>query len=131
MPVRVELVDEAVEDLARYADSGNLLLFLSKLLRLEQVGKEAGQPLGGRLTGWRKVVVGDRNWRINFAVNPEETVATVAVIGDRADADCYETAQHRVQELGKTYPQAASLAAAMFRISEMRRAARRTRRRRR
>ena len=34
MPVRVELIDEAVEDLHRYAATGNLPLFLKKLLRL-------------------------------------------------------------------------------------------------
>ncbi len=39
MPIRVELIDEAVEDLARYAETGNLPLFLKKLLRLEEVGK--------------------------------------------------------------------------------------------
>ena len=36
MPVRVELIDEAVADLRRYAASGNLLLFLKKLVRLEE-----------------------------------------------------------------------------------------------
>ena len=86
------------------------LVNLSKLLRLEEVGKDTGQPLGGPLTGWRKIVVGDRNWRIIFTVNPEETIATVAVIGDRADAECYAIAQRRVQALAKTQPQAASQA---------------------
>ena len=57
MPIRVELIDEAIADLVRYAESGNLPLFLKKLLRLEEVGKDAGQSLGGNLTGWRKIVV--------------------------------------------------------------------------
>jgi len=131
VPIRVELIDEAVEDLARYAESGNLALFLGKLLRLEAIGKEAGQPPGGSLAGWRKIVVGDRNWRIIFTDDPQETVATVAVIGDRADAECYAIAQRRVQALAKSQPEAASLAAAMFRLSQTQRAARRARRRRR
>src|SRR5687768_7472919 len=105
MPVRVELIDEAVEDLARYAHSGNLSLFLRRLLHLEQAGKDAGLPLGAGLAGWRKIVVGDRNWRIVFTVNREETVATVWVIGDRADADCYADAERRVRALGATQPQ--------------------------
>ena len=46
MPVRVELIDDAVEDLARYAQTGNLLFFLKKLVRLEELGKDAGLPLG-------------------------------------------------------------------------------------
>ncbi len=130
MPVRVELIDAAVEDLGRYAESGNLPLFLKKLIRLEEVGKEAGLPLGRGLTGWRKIVVGDRDWRIIFTVDPAETVATVWVIGDRDDAACYEDAQRRVDALGKGQPQAASLAAVMFQLSEMQRAAKRTKRRR-
>jgi mRNA interferase RelE/StbE len=131
MPVRVELIDEAVEDLARYAETGNLPLFLKKLIRLEEVGKEVGLPLGGRLTGWRKIVVGDGNWRIIFTSNAEETVMTVCVIGDRDDAECYEVAQRRVQALGKAQPQASSLAAVMFQLGQMQKAARTTKRRKR
>jgi mRNA interferase RelE/StbE len=125
MAVRVELIDEAVSDLARYAATGNLPLFLKKLLRLEEVGKDAGLPLGRGLTGWRKIVVGDRNWRIIFAVNQDETVATVLVIGDRDDATCYEEAERRVRDFGATQPHAASLAAVMFQISQLQRTTKR------
>lgn len=130
MPVRVELIDEAVEDLIQYAETGDLPLFLKKLLRLEEAGKDAGLPLGGNLTGWRKIVVGDRNWRIIFTTDPDETVATVWVIGDRNDAKCYEDALRRVRELGKVHPQAASLAAVMFQLGQMQKASRRAERRR-
>jgi mRNA interferase RelE/StbE len=128
MPVRVELIEEAVGDLELYAETGNLPLFLKKLIRLEEAGKDAGLPLGRELSGWRKIVVGDRNWRIIFTMNEDETVATVCVIGDREDAECYETARRRVQQLGKSSPQAARLAAVMFRLSQRQRAARRRRR---
>jgi mRNA interferase RelE/StbE len=125
MPVRVELIDEAVEDLARYAHSGNLPLFLKKLIRLEEVGEDAGLPLGKGLAGWRKIVVGDRNWRIVFTTNPEKTVATVWVIGDREDSECYDVAQRRVQALGNANLEAASLAAVMFQLSQSQRGNRR------
>ena len=98
------------------------------LIRLEEVGKDAGLPLGRGLTGWRKLVVGDRNRRIIFASNSSETVATVWVIGDRDDAACYEAAQRRVQAFGKAHPQAASLAAVMFQLSQAKKAAKRTKR---
>src|SRR5712692_1178581 len=114
MPVRVELIDEAVGDLLRYTESGNLPLFLKKLLRLEEVGRDAGLPLGSGLTGWRKIVVGDRNWRIIFTTDPEDTVATVWVIGDRADSECYDLARKRVAAHAKSDPQARTLAAAML-----------------
>jgi mRNA interferase RelE/StbE len=131
MPVRVELIGEAVEDLYRYASAGNLPLFLKKLLRLEHVGKDAGQPLGRGLTGWRKIVVGDRNWRIIFTTDPDETVATVWVIGDRGDDACCDEALRRVQALGKDRPEAESLAAAMFQLSESQKAERKQGRKRR
>lgn len=118
MSVRVELTKEALDDLTRYASTGNLPLFLKKLIRLEEVGKDPGLPLGRGLTGWRKIVLGDRTWRILFTTDPEESVATVWVIGDRDDDACYEEAQRRVQVLGKSRPEATSLAAAMFQISE-------------
>ena len=88
MAVRVELIEEAAEDVAHYASTGNLALFLTKLLRLEEVGKDAGFPLGRNLTGWRKIVVGDRDWRITFGMNHDDTIATIWVIGDREDAQC-------------------------------------------
>ncbi|HYU18993.1 MAG TPA: hypothetical protein VEQ11_09875 [Chloroflexota bacterium] len=131
MRVPVELIDEAVDDLIRYAETGNLPLFLKKLIRLEAVGEDAGLPLGRGLTGWRRIVVGDRNWRIIFTTNPEETIATVWVIGDRDDAACYEHAERRLHALGKANPQAASLAAVMFQLSQMQKAAKRRKRRKR
>lgn len=127
MPVRVELIPEAAEDLAGYARSGNLALFFKKLIRLEEVGADAGLPLGRDLAGWRKIVVGDRDWRIIFTTDPAETVATVWVIGDREDAACYDIAQRRVAALGRERPHAVSLAAVMFRISESRKAGKKKR----
>jgi mRNA interferase RelE/StbE len=120
-PVRVELIREAADDLAAYAESGNLPLFFKKLVYLEEGGKDAGHPLGGALTGWRKIVVGDRNWRIVYRMSADDTVATVWVIGDRADAECYDEAQRRVQALGRSRPETLSLAATMLTLSEMQR----------
>ena len=130
MPLRVELIAEAVEDLQRYARSGNLPLFLKKLLQLEEAGPIAGQPLGRDLTGWRKIVVGDRNWRIVFTTDRGETVATVWVIGDRNDAQCYAEAERRVRALSRSQPQAESLATVLFRLSGSQRERQRRSRRR-
>src|SRR5690348_16828533 len=116
MTVRVELIDEAVDDLP---------LFLAKLVRLEAVGKDAGLPLGRGLVGWRKIVVGDRNWRIMFSMDREETTATALVIGDRDDAHCCEEAMRRLAALGKDRPEGASLAATMLQIMQARRQERR------
>lgn len=83
MPVRVELIDDAIADLARHAESSKLKLFFKKLLEIEAKGAAAGEPLGRELVGWRKIVVGDRDWRIVFRVDETETIATVCVIGDK------------------------------------------------
>jgi mRNA interferase RelE/StbE len=96
--VRSELTEDALEDLNRYAASGNLKQFLKKLVRLEEEGPDVGRPLGQGLVNFRKIVVGDRDWRIIFSMNEDDTVATVWVIGDRADAECYEEAARRLQD---------------------------------
>lgn len=97
MAVQVELIDEAVEDLRKYARSGRLKDFLSKLVRIASEGESAGVPLGKGLGTWRKVTVGDRDWRIVFRVTAD--VATVLVIGDRSDLECYEEATQRLEKL--------------------------------
>ena len=119
MPIRVESIPDAVEDLRRYARSGNIRQFLQKLVRLEAVGKQAGLPLGRGLSGYYKIVVGDRDWRIVFTVNAEETIATVVVIGDRADSVCYEQAQRRLVDMGGQSEEVVSLAAAMLELPQL------------
>lgn len=112
MPVRVELLDDPVADLAKLAEGGKLKLFFRKLVEMEQKGLGAGEPLGRDLVGWRKVTVGNRNWRIVFRVDREEEVATVCVIGDREDGVCYEEAKRRADKAQNN--DAASLAESMM-----------------
>ncbi|MGW4717678.1 hypothetical protein [Nocardia sp. NPDC004260] len=49
------------------------------------------------MTGLRKLVVGDRQFRIIFAVDTDSGGAVVWTIGERADDHCYELALARVQ----------------------------------
>jgi mRNA interferase RelE/StbE len=114
MAVRVQLIDDALGDLVKLSESGKLKSFLRKLVEIEQKGSAAGVPLGRNLASWRKTTVGDRNWRIVFRVNPEETVATVCVIGDREDEACYEEAQKRAKDIEDA--DAMSLAEAMMEL---------------
>jgi mRNA interferase RelE/StbE len=114
MPVRVELIDDAVADLAKHAESGKLKLFFKKLLEIEAKGSRAGEPLGRDLVGWRKLTVGNRDWRIVFRVDKAEAVATVCVIGDRDDGVCYEEAKLRAERLDND--DAASLAESMMEL---------------
>jgi mRNA interferase RelE/StbE len=114
MPVRVELIDDAVADLAKHAESGKLKLFFRKLLEIEASGSQAGEPLGRDLVGWRKITVGNRDWRIVFRVDRAETVATVCVIGDRDDGARYEEAKKRADDIEDV--DAASLAESMMEL---------------
>jgi mRNA interferase RelE/StbE len=119
MSVRVELIDDAIADLAKHAETGKLKAFLGKLLEIEAKGSQAGEPLGRNLVGWRKITVGHRNWRIVFRVDKDETVATVCVIGDREDGACYEEAKKRADIVEDE--DAASLAESMMELFGSRR----------
>lgn len=114
MPVRVELIDDALADLAKLVESGKLKQFFRKLLEIEASGSQAGEPLGRDLAGWRKLTVGNRDWRIVFQVDRAETVATVCVIGDRDDGACYEEAKKRADSVRDD--DAASLAESMMEL---------------
>ena len=119
MVVRVEFTQDAREDLRSYAQTGNVDAFLKKLLRLEAVGEDAGQPLGRTLAGWRTIVVGDRNWRILFVMDAAKAVATIWVIGDRDDDACYEIAERRLAKGSTSSTAGSSLATVMFDIARI------------
>lgn len=119
MSVRVELIDDAIADLAKLAESGKLKAFFKKLLEVEAKGSQAGEPLGRDLVGWRKVTVGNRDWRIVFQVDTAETVATICVIGDRDDGSCYEEAKKRADHVEDS--DTASLAESMMELLGSRR----------
>lgn len=77
---RVVLTDEAKEDL-RDLDRSSQSRVLRKLKELEKEPEKRGQPLGNKsganLTGLRKLVVGDRQFRIVFRVERDGTVVVV------------------------------------------------------
>lgn len=83
MSVRVELIDDAIADLAKLAESGKLKAFFKKLLEVEAKGSQAGEPLGRGLIGWRRLTVGNRDWRIVFQGDSEGAAATIYAIVDR------------------------------------------------
>jgi mRNA interferase RelE/StbE len=96
----VLLTEEAVEDLQDLDKSVQLQVFRA-LLKLEDSPEQRGAPLGsnlgGNLTGYRKLVVGRKDYRIVYRVEPDGTVAVVMVIAKRADNEAYELALARVR----------------------------------
>jgi mRNA interferase RelE/StbE len=97
---RVRLTDDAREDL-RDLDGAAQRLVLKGLKKLESEPEKRGAPLGsrndGNLTTFRKLVVGNRNYRIVYQVEPNGDVVVVWVIGRRADAEVYQLAVSRLR----------------------------------
>jgi mRNA interferase RelE/StbE len=74
---------------------------LKALNKLENEPDKGGAPLGNRAGGnlatFRKLVVGDRDYRIVYRIESDGTVVVVWVIGKRADGECYDMAVARVR----------------------------------
>ena len=101
---RVVLTDDAKDDL-RNLDGAARKLVAKKLKQIEDEPEKRGAPLGSRsssnLTTFRKLVVGDRDYRIVYWVEPDGTVCVVWVIGRRSDNEVYQMALARLKMLAR------------------------------
>jgi mRNA interferase RelE/StbE len=76
----------------------------------------AGVPLGDQLVGFRKIVVGNRDWRIVWRVEVLDNgdtlidIAEVWAVGARSDDEVYDEMVRRVKSLDMAQPESASLA---------------------
>ena len=104
--VEVRLTDPAINDLEvlKKSNRNALRWALKKLLLLER-DPESGRPLHKELQGWRKLTVGDRDWRIVWRVTFDDAgsvivdVAEVWAVGARSDDEVYEEMSTRVAAL--------------------------------
>lgn len=77
------------------------------MIHLEQ-NPNAGEALLGSLMGWRKITVGDRDWRLVWGVTDDEAgsavidVAEVWAFGARSDAEVYDEMHTRVAAAPQT-----------------------------
>lgn len=113
----VRLTRDAVTDLDRLLSRGDPQVVrwaFKKMIHLEQ-NPEAGDALLGGLMGWRKITVGDRDWRLVWRVTHDDAgaaivdVAEVWAFGARSDAEVYEEMQGRIATAPQT-PQTKALA---------------------
>lgn len=99
---RVVLTEDAREDV-RDLDGSARVLVLKGLKKLETDPELRGQPLGKRLeanlTGYRKLIVGDRGYRVVYRVTDRGTVCVVMVVAKRADDQVYELAKARLSSI--------------------------------
>ena len=97
---KVQLSEEALEDF-QDLDGASQRLVAKALKKLETDPHLRGQPLGSRaggdLTTFRKLVVGNRDYRIIYRIEPDGTVVVVWVIAKRADNEAYELAMSRIR----------------------------------
>ena len=97
---RVRLTEEAREDF-HDLDGAAQRIVAKGLRKLRTDPHLRGQPLGSRtrgdLTTFRKLVVGNRDYRIVYRVESSNTVVVVWVIGRRADGEAYELAMARLR----------------------------------
>ena len=95
----IQLLPEAVDDL-RSLDGSARRLVAAGIEKLRTDPHLRGAPLGSRqsgdLTGFRKLVVGNRDYRIVYQVREDGTVAVLWVIAKRADQAAYELAKARI-----------------------------------
>jgi mRNA interferase RelE/StbE len=99
---KIVLLPEARDDL-HDLDGAEQKIVLKGLLKLRSEPAQRGAPLGsrapGNLTGLRKLVVGNRDYRIVYDVQEDGTIVVVWVIARRADDEVYRLAVARL----KTY----------------------------
>ncbi len=122
----VRLTDAAFDDLillARKGDPQAVRWALKKCLLLER-NPEAGEELRGALIGYRKLTVGNRDWRVVWRVTHAEAgtafvdVAEVWAVGARSDSEVYAEMEARVARLAAT-PRTMALADAVERLGKL------------
>ena len=105
----MRLTDDAVEDLQGLfkADPQIVRWALKKMIQLER-DPNAGDPLLGGLIGYRKITVGDRDWRVVWRVEQDAVgdylieVAEVWAVGYRKDSEVYTEIRQRIADAGST-----------------------------
>jgi mRNA interferase RelE/StbE len=122
----IRLTDSAVEDLQRLAAHNPQALkwALKKMLLLEE-NPNAGEPLLGGLIGWRKLTVGDRDWRIVWRPTTDQDskpvveVAEIWAVGARSDSEVYAEMATRVAAMPHS-PRTVALAEVIHRFGKLR-----------
>jgi mRNA interferase RelE/StbE len=115
----IVFTDAAIDDLRRIGPDV-VPKVLKKVLLLEE-NAEAGYPLGGELTGYRKLVVGRNTWRIVYRITEDKAVEICEVwaVGARADAEVYTEAVARAAAAARSRPEFTSLADVIERLGRL------------
>lgn len=103
----VRLTAAAIEDLERlFGTDPNIVRRCFKKLIVIERNPHAGEPLLGGLVGFRKITVGNRDWRIVWKVSDDQAggliveVAEVWAVGYRKDGEVYDEITARSKAAG-------------------------------
>lgn len=106
----IAFTDAAIDDLRRIGPDAVPKVLKKVLLLLDS--PLAGYPLGGELTGFRKLVVGPNTWRIVYRVIDAKAIEICEIwaVGERADDEVYAEAASRVRAAADQGPEFRKLA---------------------
>jgi mRNA interferase RelE/StbE len=115
----VKFTDAAIDDLRKIGPDAVPKILRKILLLLDS--PTAGHPLGGELTGFRKLVVGRNTWRIIYRVGDDKTVEICEIwaVGARADSEVYAEATARVINASGQRPELSKLAEVIERLGRL------------
>ncbi len=115
----IVFTDAAIDDLRRIGPDAVPKVLKRVLLLAEN--SEAGYPLGGELTGYRKLVVGRNTWRIVYRITDAKTIEVYEIwaIGARADAEVYAEAVARVAAGRDSHPELVTVANVLERLGRV------------
>lgn len=98
---KISFLEEVIsKDLPKL--DGSQLVFVKKgLRRIKEFGMNCGQPLHGKLTGYRKLKNRKMGLRIIFGRNSETSginIIDIVAIGKREKLEIYKIAQERIKK---------------------------------
>jgi mRNA-degrading endonuclease RelE of RelBE toxin-antitoxin system len=117
--VEVAFTDAALADLRRLGP--DVVPKVLKKITILLDDPEAGYPLGGKLTGFRKLVVGRNHWRIVYRLDENGSVEICEIwcVGARSDAEVYAEATSRVAAAADESPELQRLADVIARLGRL------------
>lgn len=115
----IVFTDAAIDDLRRLGPEVVPKVLKKVLILLDD--PEAGHPLGGTLTGFRKLVVGRNHWRIVYRLAGDGSVEICEIwcVGARSDAEVYAEATSRAASAAQESPELQRLSDVITRLGRL------------
>jgi mRNA interferase RelE/StbE len=115
----ITFTDAALDDLRKIGPSAVPKVLKKILLLLDS--PTAGYPLGGKLTGFRKLAVGRNTWRIVYRIVDDKAIEVCEIwaVGARADAEVYAEAMARARAAAGQRPEFRVLADVIERLGRL------------